>query len=108
MKQITEDKSGNPIGIGTVVRVDESVMVPTKIGSVVEVSFKRDSNTNEEVTLLKIAGVRSEVKNVNVDCVDLTEFETVLFNELSRHKAYLTEDGIHLLANKLVELARHE
>lgn len=95
MDYITFDMNDAPIGIGSVVKTDKTVSVPSRVGSVIEVVFREDA------TMLKIAGVRGLVENVHVTVVDLTEFERILFNAMSEHKAYLSEDETHELAQRL-------
>ena len=95
-----EDKNGNSIEIGTVIETDDTVSIPHKVGSVTEITFKNDS------TVLKVAGLRGTVENTQVTRVDLTEFERIVFNEMSNRKVYLTIDETHEISDRLLEAAK--
>lgn len=97
MDAITTDMDGKPITIGTVVETDKTVSVPTRVGSVTEVMFR------QEGVMLRVTGVRGYVENVHVSCVDLTEFEAMVFNAFSERKAYLTKEETHALAKAFKE-----
>lgn len=100
MEAITTDMNGQPIGIHTVVETDTTVSVPTKIGSVTEVTFRDDG------TVLRIAGIRGTTLNTHVTCVDFSEFESVLFNAMSDHKVFMKKDETRELAKTLLDIAK--
>lgn len=95
-----EDKDGNPIGIGTVIETDDTISMPHKVGSITEITFRSDT------TALKVAGIRGTVENTQVTRVELTEFERIVFNEMSNRKAYLTIGETHEVSERLLEAAR--
>jgi len=96
MDYITCDMNDTPIGIGSVVKTDKTVSVPARVGSVIEVVFR------ENATMLKIAGIRGLVENTHVMVVDFTELERFLFNAMSEHKTYLSEEDTHEFARRMI------
>ena len=91
--EITTDWAGNPIGIGTMVNVDNGGNVKNKSGAVTEIVFKGD--TRDDI-YLRVTGVKNLTSLQYVTVLMLSELEQVVYE-------MFTKNGVNIGVPQLKE-----
>ena len=103
--QITTDWDGNPIGIGTLVNVDNGGNVKNKSGAVTEVIFKGD--TRDEI-YVRVSGVKNLNSLRYVTVLTLNDLEEVIYGLFSEHNVGLSIDQIKEAEQRILEAVGSE
>lgn len=103
--QITTDWDGNPIGIGTLVNVDNGANVKNKSGVVTEVIFKGD--TRDEI-YVRVSGIKNLNSVRYVTVLNLDKLEKVVYGLFTKHGVSLSIDSIKEATQAILEAIESE
>ena len=99
--EITTDWAGNPIGIGTLVNVDNGGNVKNRSGAVTEVIFKGE--TRDDI-YLRVSGIKNMTNLQYVTVLQLSELEQVVYNLFVKHGVNLGIPQVKDATQKILEV----
>jgi hypothetical protein len=99
--EITTDWAGNPIGIGTMVNVDNGGNVKNKSGAVTEVIFKGE--TRDDI-YLRVTGVKNLTSLQYVTVLVLSELEQVVYEIFTKNGANIGVPQLREATQRILEV----